>query len=149
MKCLSVCQPFADLIISGRKTIELRTWNTSFRGEFLIHAPSKIRTKDARRLRINEKFVTGAIIGKARLCDVKRYDSKKEFKHDSEFHFAGENFSSRMFGFMLDNPKPLNTPVPYKGKLGFFDVSGPKVRDREIISDIIDEECRYRLIGHH
>ncbi|MEK6867048.1 MAG: ASCH domain-containing protein, partial [Thermoproteota archaeon] len=27
MKCLSVSQPFADLIISGKKTIELRNWN--------------------------------------------------------------------------------------------------------------------------
>ncbi|MFB5646865.1 MAG: ASCH domain-containing protein, partial [Candidatus Nitrosomaritimum yanchengensis] len=46
MKCLSVSQPFADLIISGNKTIELRNWNTAFRGEFLIHAPLKIRIED-------------------------------------------------------------------------------------------------------
>ena len=46
MKCLSVCQPFADLIIQGKKTIELRKWNTKFRGEFLIHASKKIRLDD-------------------------------------------------------------------------------------------------------
>ena len=43
MKCLSVSQPFADLIILGKKTIELRKWNTNFRGELLIHSPLKIR----------------------------------------------------------------------------------------------------------
>ncbi|MEK0322582.1 MAG: ASCH domain-containing protein, partial [Nitrosopumilus sp.] len=56
MKCLSVSQPFADLIISGKKIIELRKWNTNFRGEFLIHAPIKIRIEDCKRLKINKKL---------------------------------------------------------------------------------------------
>ena len=38
MKCLSLKQPFAELLASGKKTIELRKWNTRFRGRFLIHA---------------------------------------------------------------------------------------------------------------
>ncbi len=33
-KCLSLKQPYAELTVSGKKTIELRTWNTKFRGEF-------------------------------------------------------------------------------------------------------------------
>jgi hypothetical protein len=36
-KCLSIRQPYADLIVSGRKTTELRKWNAQFRGEFLVH----------------------------------------------------------------------------------------------------------------
>jgi len=36
MKALSLKQPFAELILQGKKTIELRKWNTKFRGEFLI-----------------------------------------------------------------------------------------------------------------
>ena len=46
MKCLSICQPFAELIIQNKKTIELRTWNTKIRGEFLVHAPIKIRKEE-------------------------------------------------------------------------------------------------------
>ena len=38
MKCLSLKQPYAELLVSGKKTIELRIWNTKFRGEFLMHA---------------------------------------------------------------------------------------------------------------
>ncbi len=38
MKVLSIKQPFAELIIQGRKKIELRKWNTKFRGDFLIYA---------------------------------------------------------------------------------------------------------------
>ena len=48
-KCLSLRQPYAELIVSGRKTIELRKWNTRFRGEFLVHA-SKAIDKEACKL---------------------------------------------------------------------------------------------------
>ena len=151
MKCLSVSQPFADLIISGRKTIELRKWNTNFRGEFLIHSPLKIRIEDSRRLKINKKFVTGAIVGKAELHGVKKYNSKKEFNDDKQFHHAGKNFQDRMYGFMLKNSKPFRIPIPCKGQLGFFDVNLPKtkIKNNEIVSEIIDEEYRYQWIGHH
>jgi len=151
LKCLSISQPFADLIISGKKTIELRNWNTKFRGEFLIHSPLKIRTKDSKRLKINKKFVTGAIIGKAQLYDVKKYYSLKEIKSDQKFHFASKKFQTKIFGFMLKNAKPLRIPIPCKGQLRIFDVNIPKIKikNKEIVSDIIDEEYRHRWIGHH
>ena len=56
MKCLSICQPFAELIIQNKKIIELRTWNTKIRGEFLVHAPIKIRKEDCKRMKIKEKI---------------------------------------------------------------------------------------------
>lgn len=151
MKCLSISQPFADLIISGKKIIELRNWNTNYRGEFLIHAPLKIRTEDSKRLKINKKFVTGAIIGKAQLYDVKKYNSTKEIQSDQKFHFASKKFQNKMFGFLLKNAKPFRIPIPLKGQLGLFDVDIPKtkIKNNEIISDIIDEEYRYQWIGHH
>jgi predicted transcriptional regulator len=151
LKCLSVSQPFADLIISGKKTIELRKWNTNFRGEFLIHAPLKIRTEDCRRLKINKKFVTGAIIGKAEIWDVKKYNSIKEIKMDQKFHLASKNFHDKTFGFRLKNAKPLRIPITCKGQLGFFDIDIPKtkIKNTEIVSEIIDEEYRYQWIGHH
>jgi hypothetical protein len=38
MKALSLRQPWAHMVVHGPKHIENRRWNTSFRGEFLIHA---------------------------------------------------------------------------------------------------------------
>ncbi len=149
MKCLSISQPFADLVISGKKNIELRSWNTNYRGEFLVHAPSKIRIDDSKRLKIKKKFVTGAIIGKAKIYDVKKYNSAKEIKLDQKFHFASKKFQNKTFGFLLKNAKPLRISVPWKGQLGFFDVNIPKTKTNEIIADIIDEEYRYQWIGHH
>ena len=151
MKCLSVSQPFADLIVSGKKTIELRKWNTNFRGEFLIHSPLKVRKNDCERLKISKKFVTGAIIGKVEIIDVKKYNSKSEVRADFKKHLASTNFFDRKFGFVLKNPKSFRIPIPYKGKLGFFDVKLPKtnIKTNELTMDIIDEEQRYRLVGHH
>ena len=151
MKCLSVSQPFADLIIAGKKTIELRKWNTNFRGEFLIHSPLKIRNDDCKRLKMNKKFVTGAIVGKAEIYDVKKYNSMKEIKMDQKFHLASKNIQLKTFGFRLKNAKALRIPIPCKGQLGFFEIELPrtKIKNAEIVSDIIDEEYRYQWIGHH
>lgn len=151
MKCLSVSQPFADLIVSGKKTIELRKWNTNFRGEFLVHSPLKIRMNDCKRLKFSKKLVVGAIIGKVEIVDVKKYNSKSEVKADFKKHLALTDLFNKRYGFVLKNPKSFRIPIPYKGKLGFFDVKLPKIKinAKELTLDIIDEEQRYRLVGHH
>lgn len=41
MKALSVRQPWADLIASGKKTLEIRSWKTDYRGPLLICASAK------------------------------------------------------------------------------------------------------------
>jgi hypothetical protein len=149
LKCLSISQPFADLIISRKKEIELRNWNTNFRGEFLIHAPIKIRLDDCKRLKITKKLVTGVIIGKAELYDVKKYNSSKKVKVDKEFHLSSKKFQGKTFGFMLKNAKSLRVPIPWKGQLGFFDVSFSKKGINDIVTDIIDDEYRFQWVGHH
>ena len=88
MKCLSVCQPFAELIVEGKKTIELRKWNTKFRGEFLVHAAKNILIEDCKRMKISSSITTGAIIGKVKLTDVKKYESDKELKSDKKKHHS-------------------------------------------------------------
>lgn len=152
MKCLSVSQPFADLIIHGKKTIDLRRWNTNFRGEFLIHSPKKARIDDCKRLKINPKnLIKGAIIGKAEIYDVKKYDSKSEIIKDSKKHHASKLSTNNKYGFLIKNAKPFRVPIPVKGQLGFFEVNieQKKIKKSEIITDLIDEEYRYQWIGHH
>lgn len=150
MKCLSISQPFADLIVKRKKTIELRSWNTNFRGEFLIHAPIKIRKEDCKRLKIKTKLPTGAIIGKAEIYDVKKYISTGEVRKDAKKHFASKNFYNRKYGFCLKNAKEFRVPIQYRGKIGFFDVNlKPKIKKNQIKTDLIEEEYRYQWIGHH
>ena len=151
-KCLSVSQPFADLIVRGKKTIELRSWDTRYRGEFLIHSPLKVRSEDCQRLGIDEgSLAVGAIVGKANIYDVKIYKTQKEWQNDQKYHFAGPEFSGSKYGFLLKNAKKFSIPIPHKGKLGFFDVElkGNRPKDGDVTSEIFDEEYRTQWINHH
>ena len=38
MKCLTIKQPWASLIIDGYKKYEFRSWKTNYRGKIFIHA---------------------------------------------------------------------------------------------------------------
>jgi hypothetical protein len=151
MKCLSVSQPYADLIIQGKKTVELRTWNTKFRGEFLVHAPLGIKIEVCKKLGIDkENLRTGVIIGRAELYDVKVYSTTNEIKSDYSKHFASKEFLDHKYGFLLKNPKELRVPIPYKGSLGFFEAKLHSKTDyNDIKSELFDEEYRYQWIGKH
>ena len=151
MKCLSVSQPYADLIINGKKTIELRTWNTKFRGEFLVHAPLKVKTDACERLGMDKtKLRTGVIIGKVELYDVKMYVSISELKSDYKSHLASEGFFHHKYGFLLRNPQELRVPIPYKGSLGFFEARlYSRITENDVKSELFDEEYRYQWVGKH
>ncbi len=117
MKTLSLKQPFAELILQKKKVIELRKWNTHFRGEFLIHS-SKIPDKKSMEDFGFKKLPCGFILGKARLINVKKYKNKKELEKDKDKHLASEEWGK--YGFILKDVKRVK-PIPAKGNLGFWD----------------------------
>jgi len=117
MKTLSIKQPFAELIISGKKTIELRNWKTKFRGEFLIHASKVPDSKSMKKFGFSN-LPCGAIVGKATLVEVKKYSNEVEHQKDRQFHLADSSWGK--FGFILKNAKRIN-PIPAKGKLNFWE----------------------------
>jgi len=117
MKVLSLKQPFAELILQGKKKIELRKWNTKFRGKFLIHA-SKLPDKKAMKKFGFSELPAGNIVGKATLVDVKKYSDEEEHQADKELHLASEMFGN--YGFILKNVKRIK-PISCKGQLGFWD----------------------------
>ena len=117
MKALSLKQPFAELILQGKKKIELRKWNTKFRGRFLIHV-SKIPDKKSMLKFDFKNLPLGFIVGEAELIDVKKYESEKEFSKEKNLHLADSSWGS--YGFILKNAKRIN-PIPAKGKLNFWE----------------------------
>ena len=126
MKCLSLKQPFADLLALGEKTIELRKWNTKFRGEFLIHASKNIDIDSCDRLDIDiDKLSGGAIIGSAFLYDVKVYSNQEDFNRDKQKHFSviSKYFDGYKYGFLIRRAKIFTKPIVYPGKLRFFEVN--------------------------
>ena len=126
MKCLSLKQPFADLLALGEKTVELRKWNTKFRGEFLIHASKNIDGASCDRLDINiDSLSVGAIIGSAFLSDVKVYSNQDDFNRDKQKHFSiiSKYCDGYKYGFLIRNAKMFSKPIAYPGKLRFFEVN--------------------------
>jgi ASCH domain len=47
IKALTIRQPWAELILRGRKPFELRSWRTKYRGPLVIHAAAKVDAEDA------------------------------------------------------------------------------------------------------
>ena len=76
IRVLSIRQPWAELIVSGVKRIENRSWSTNYRGPVLIHAG--LRPTDAPIAEIERKFAIkiprdlprGGVVGIARLAGV-------------------------------------------------------------------------------
>ena len=127
MKCLSLKQPYAELLVSGEKTIELRNWNTSFRGKFLVHASKNVDKERSKFLGIDHNvLIRGAIIGTAVLYDVKQYRNKTELEGDKDKHYADiKKFGFCEYGFMIRSAHRLRKSIPYSGMLKFFEVRHP------------------------
>jgi hypothetical protein len=106
MKCLSIQQPYADAIMEGVKLIEYRSWNTSFRGRFAVHASSFIN-KDSALWHPSKKYLTSVVLGTVELTDVRDVS-------DSE--------GCPAFEWMLRYPLHTEKPLRMKGKLRLFDL---------------------------
>jgi hypothetical protein len=140
MKCLSLIQPWATLIILGAKRIETRSWHTSYRGPLLIHA-SQCKSFDAlveqepfksaiiegygvNHLKTVLPLPRGYILGAVNLDDcqpVERLAVTERFMENPNEQAFGD-YSPGRFAWLLSNPQPLVSPIPYKGKLGIFEV---------------------------
>ena len=126
MKCLTVCQPYAHLIIRGDgrglKRIENRTWPTRFRGRLAIHA-GKSRAWLDREAVLPAGMVFGAIIGTVTVAGCFRLAHVRSGFYDAEFPGLSTHVHAEgPYCWVLTDPRPLPAPVPFKGMMGLFDV---------------------------
>ena len=120
MKTLSIKQPWVELILQGKKKIEIRKWNTHFRGEFLIHSSKKPDEESMKKFGFKD-LPNGFILGKVELIDVKNYKDDEEFLKDKNLHLAGKEWGNK--GFVLKNPKRIKK-VKHNGNLNFWKYNG-------------------------
>ena len=114
-----------------------------------MHAPLKVREDDCRRLGVGVS-ATGAIIGRVRLADIKRYANAAEVRADGSLHLAGGGFETCRYGFVLEEPVEFKTPVPWRGYPGIFEVRvADGIGADRLLNDIMEEDCRYRWVGRH
>lgn len=122
MKALSLKQPWADLVVDGRKTIELRTWKVSYRGELAIHASQSIHLEACQGFGLDaRRKVTGAVIGIVELADIIELDEAR-FEATKDQHLASGYFRAPIYGWVLMHPQRLEQPIPVGGRMGLFNV---------------------------
>jgi hypothetical protein len=125
---LSIKQPWAALLATGHKTIEVRRWITQLRGRILIHA-ARIPDEragvgddlpdDAREL---VKQV-GGIIGSGELTGCIRYTSAEQFALDRKLHWNDPAWFQPpcLYGFVFTRLK-IEPFRRLRGQTRFFTV---------------------------
>ena len=122
MKALSFRQPWAELILQGRKTLDLRTYSRDYRGPLAIHA--SLETERAACLAHGldpDVLPTGGVVGIAELVDITPLDAAGYAARSGE-HLGGRSYRAPMYGWALRDPQRLPHMIPLRGQRNLFSV---------------------------
>jgi hypothetical protein len=122
MKALSFRQPWAELILQRRKTLDMRTYTTHHRGPLAIHASKIIEQQACLRYGLDpKKLKIGGIVGLVELIDVIRL-TKTDYDDLQTEHLSSWPYQPYMHGWVLRNPRRLPEMVPGRGQMKLFNV---------------------------
>lgn len=111
MKALTIQQPWAGLIESGRKTVELRSWTTKHRGPLMVCAGARAWSDEA-----------VATLGDGpRGVECVMVDVRPATEADRDASAVGDRVASLdgLFAWVLANPRPVERR-PVRGMPGLF-----------------------------
>lgn len=132
IKAISVRQPWANAILLG-KDVENRSRYFTHRGLLLIHASLKLDDAgldDPRILRLPiHDLVLGHLIGVVNLVDCVRSSRSRWADPESNWKL------------ILENPRPLLRPIPYRGQLSLFAV------EEKLLRDVLPAGCEEARAG--
>ena len=138
MKALSLIEPWASLVAWGYKTKETRSWGTSLREVICIHASkSKEVVKDFEEVeglfddaglampewwpKRAEDYPLGKIVAVTKLFHCERMTPELiAAQTRQEIGFGA--WEPGRYAFSLGEARKLETPIPCRGALGFWDV---------------------------
>lgn len=139
MRAISLTQPYAQLVVEGIKSVETRSWRTTYRGEVAIHASARFPNW-AKRLcghgyhaedfdgallallpSLNvDNMPLGAIVGVATIYDCVPVEMVRDNLSQGELE-AGD-YSNGRWAWLLHNDERLTIPVTARGALGIWQV---------------------------
>jgi hypothetical protein len=144
MKALTLTQPWATLVAIGVKTIETRSWATTYRGALAIHA-AKGFPKDCRDLCSEDPFAEaltlagiksptdlplGVVVATCNLRGCVQMgtdaapctaDLMQWLKRPMYPEAVFGDYAARRWAWVLDNVVPLKMPRAAKGALGLWE----------------------------
>lgn len=137
---MTVIQPWATLLALGEKRIETRSWGTKYRGWVAITSSARypLQCRDyelfepfksalAPWVSVHKKLPLGCVVGIGRLAgcyytgDSDIQPSWLQKLPPKEFAFG--NYAPKRYGWLFDEVKVLQKPIPCKGKLYLWPVS--------------------------
>ena len=108
MKALSIKEPWASMILEGKKTIETRTWGTKHQGKILLCASKNPKSKIS-----GKAFAIAEFLG---CLPMKKSDEKSA---------CCEIYPNAVSWFLGDIK--IIKPFDVKGQLGLFEVEVARV----------------------
>lgn len=126
MNALVVCQPYASAMFQCGKDVENRSWKLPLGPLAIVAGKSRIWMNYAKRLipaavklmdplKPWENLPYGAILGIVEVVEVWDYDECPDSVLQNPWAFGP-------WCNMLDNPKPLPSPIPWRGSQRIFHI---------------------------
>lgn len=122
MKCLTIKQPWASLIVNGYKSYEFRSWKTKYRGKILIHAGMSLEKEYANKVKKYDlEYIKGAIIGEAEIVDCILVDAcfDDSLRKENDIVYSSDHVG--LYAWKLANIKKYEEPIYVKGKLSLWE----------------------------
>jgi hypothetical protein len=115
---LSIRQPWAELILGNRKKIEVRAWESTYRGRIYLHTgkvPAGYKVLD---FNMSNVF-RGGYVGIIELVAILPF-TLKNWEEWREQHLSDAPFKPGLYAWMIRNPKRFVKPIPAPGEPGLF-----------------------------
>ncbi|MBI4470501.1 MAG: ASCH domain-containing protein [Acidobacteria bacterium] len=124
VRALCIRQPWTELILSGQKTIEVRSWATLYRGELWLHAGLRPDKEALQRFKIPvECLAFGALIGRCELYDCIKITTRS-WARWRKSHLISGSLQGAQYAWFIRNPDRID-PRPFRGRLGLMRVDLP------------------------
>jgi hypothetical protein len=130
MIALSVRQPWAEAIVLGLKTIEVRTWvpfSIRLPRRIAIHAGKAVPRSwppsvDAAMKRVGDRY--GCIVGVATLIDVRRFADRTDFENAASQHLNPLAWwQPGLCAWQFGQAMRFEEPIPCRGMQGLFELA--------------------------
>ena len=130
IKALSIKNPWAGLIIAKIKTVENRSWSTMYSGTLAIVSSAKPDRQAMEDMESKygilppECYIHGAILGTVDVTGMlwTAEDGVAESDHPRVTKKMLAWWNPDSVGWIMERPKRLPSPVPYKGRLGLYSI---------------------------
>lgn len=158
LPCLSVRQPYADLIVHADKWCENRSWRTNYRGPLLIHASGTADRGDLEAFaRYPGSRPRSSIVGMATLVDVLSVDVVDQIWAGEDASGVApdvveylrqqslDSWSAHVHGefcWILRDRTPFAEPVG--GVNGRLNLWPAQIREEQLTSHVDHPLCRHR-----